>query len=89
MMMSLKNQPGFVLSLKGGTTGRCLVLQRVFMRQYRALPEVLLFGTDMLLVFLSTTTPSRYYRAFGTTGRGPVLPCVHLRYYQAARYLMV
>ena len=89
MLMSSKNLPGYALTLKGGTTGRRPVLPRVFFRQYRALPEVLLFGTDMLLVFLSTTAPSRYYRAFGTTGRGPVLPRVHLRYYRAARYLMV
>ena len=89
MLMSSKNQPGYALSLKGGTTGRCPVLPRVFMRQYRALPEVLLFVTDMLLVFLSTTAPSRYYRTFDNTGRGPVLPRFHLRQYRAARHLMV
>ena len=48
MLMSSKNLPGYALTLKGGTTGRRPVLPRVFFRQYRSLPEVLIFGTDVL-----------------------------------------
>ena len=52
-----------------GTTGRRPVVPLSFLRQYRTLPELLIFGTDVW------EGVARYYRAHA------VLPCG--RYYRA------